>query len=416
MIINFWRQFSHNLIAVVIPAIVSIVSISFLVRITDSQTSGTILWSWFLMTTASGLNVGLHPSLTNELGSLSRIDPKWPSVVATYVTASNTIILIVCCCVAAWAFVTSGFSIIILVQFAIIWLTGLVSLLMTALNFNGDASRTAWSKLLFNTLCLLGPLTFVWFEYSAFTALTIIVILKTIQFWATAGAVKSRMHQNLDTAFFKPINLLVTFKIIYEQWRLVTISAVQMSFGFIDRYIVIAAYGVAAYKSYGALLDLLGVVWIGSSIFILLLHPKLASFDFSLQEKLDLTDRFSILLLLMGGGMLAALYFGSDLILYWVLGMGDSKDYDGIIRNLALGLLFNMSYIIYNTFLIAIKQQNALIIVSVPILFLYCVTAPFVVANYGILGLSYLFAIRFFAEAIVFHCIIYRLRRKGVWA
>lgn len=414
--IKFWKQFSHNLIAVVIPAIVSIAAISVLVRITDSQTSGTILWSWFLMTMASGLNIGLHPSLTNDLGSLSRSDPKWSSIVSTYVSASNTIILIICCCVLIWASATLGLSTLIFVQLAIIWLTGLVSLLMTALNFNGDASRTALSKLVFNTFCILGPLALIWLNCGIFLALFVIVMAKAIQFWRMARSVMSRMDQDLNPVLVRPIDILSTSNIIYRQWRLVTISAVQLSFGFVDRYIVIAVYGMAAYKSYGALLDLLGVIWIASSIFILLLHPKLASFDLSLKEKLVLTDRFSILLIVLGSGVLAALYYGSDLILYWVLNIDDPKYYKEIIRNLAMGLVFNISYVIYNTFFIATMRQGLLIFVSLPILCLYCIVAPFVVGHYGILGLSYLFAFRFFVEAFIFHCIVYRLRRKGVWA
>lgn len=410
--VGFWRQLLVNMIAVAVPAGASIFAMGILVRSADPETAGIVLWTWFLMSTAAGLNIGLHPSLTNDLGALTRKDPGWPSVLAHYITASNTIFLAVAVGVTIWGLIASLEASIFIAQLSIVWLTGIVSLVMTALNFNGDATRTAASKLLFNTLGFLFPVVVILVGGSALASLLTVLVIKALQLWITANIAERRMQQSIHPVWTQPIDVHRTISILKRQWKLVVISGTQMSFSFIDRFIVIALYGIAEYKYYGGILDVLGIVWVGSSIFIILLHPKLAQVELSDKAKDKLADSFSQILLITGGAVLSLLLWKSDLVLGLVLDVKLTSESYVIVRNLIFGLFFNLSYILYNTLLISTGKQGAVLYISLPVLFIYCCFAPWITAERGLVGLSYAFLFRFAVEALAFHAVLIVSRRK----
>jgi O-antigen/teichoic acid export membrane protein len=393
------------MVAIGLPALISIMGISLLTRYTDENTAGVIMWTWFLMGSAAALNAGLHPSLTNELGQAPAMSQGWNGLVEKYISASNVIYLLITILVVFRALgSTEGGGVgVALLQSVLLWQSGISSLLMTALNYSGHTDLTAKSRIVVNSLVFSLPVLTSAFSNSLELSLSILVFVKFFQSRALVAHTIRLMDQIIVLDIGKFFGFSVLIFIIKRQWRMMFISLSQMSFSFIDRFAVVSFFGVAAYKSYGAILDVLSLVWLIASVFIIQLHPVFANSMGSISAKRSMVVHYTCWLIVIGGGGILFIYWNTHLFLNLILNMNATAELDTIFRNIVIGLLCSLTYILINTLFISTGKQTRVLSISTVSLIAYSFFLIPVITEFGLVGLSYMFLFKFAFEAICFH-------------
>lgn len=416
MIQTFWQKLSINVVAVVVPALLTIPGFGLLVRAADDATVGAIMWTWFLMGTAAALNAGLNPALTNEFGAAKTGTSKRRVLTGTFLKAANVIYVTIFTISLLWVVVFGAAQLdvsIIVFQLLIIWATGTAALLMTSLNFQGHADLTARSKLVYNSLIMFAPVAALAAGIPLVGAVILIFALKVIQIFQLARATARLVDQSFGELKKNPFGIVIFAGLLRRQWRLILISIVQMLFAFVDRFAVSALFGIEAYKGYSGIQDLLTKVWMLSSIFIILLHPTFAEMTTSYFNKLRLSIHYTRWLFLIGALGILIGYMNLEAILFYVFDLPLTPETQTICRNLSLGVVISLSYMLYNTLLIATGDQNFVLTISLATLIVYCAVLLPIVTTYGLVGLSYMFLGKFIAEATLFHTFIIRRRLQG---
>ena len=406
MIDRFWSKLSVNALSIAIPATLTFPGFGILVRIADAATVGTIMWTWFLIGTAAALNAGLNPSLTNDFGKTSNSDPKFRFLTAHYLQASNVVYSVICAIVLFWSYFESSDVLpwsVLLLQLGLIWMTGIIALLITTLNFFGFAVLTAKSKLWVNSAVIVLPIAVLAMTGSTVLAIFGLFVVKFGQFWILLQQAKRLGGQSFEPLARRPFDVLRLKRLLGQQWRMVLIALSQMAFAFIDRWSVVAVFGISAYQSYSGIQDVLSKTWMLSSIFIILLHPVFSAAGTRTVVKERLALKYTVWLFAFGGTALLLCYLSLDLFLYYLFDLEPTLELRIICRNLIIGLAVSLSYMLYNTLLIATGRQPFVLTVSLVSLLAYCIALFPVIHTWGVLGLSYLFVAKFTGEALCFH-------------
>lgn len=403
---RFGRKFSINLAAVVIPGIVSILAIPFLFRITTNEIAGTIMWTWFLGASASAINVGLVPSLTNNLGAFCKNKKKYNHLLLRYIKASNSIFFTLGSLFLVFSFIKYDFSLIgvpmLLVQIIFVWLTGLNSLVFTALNYESKFKATAIAKLVGNTMILVSPILAALVSDSKFHIISSILLIKVIQ------TILIFQYTNRNTFFLshfkfdKILSFLELKRILTSNKLLIIITFLQFTYSFIDRSIVMLSGGAPAYAEYGAILDILTKVWLIANIFIIILHPALSDATMSYSIKIKTTIYYTKLLSLATIPFLLMVILFTEPILMLIF---NTQPVDAVIystKAISLGLILSQLIILLNVFFIATKDYKFLLIVTSGMFVFYVITAYPVFQAFGIKGLATMLFVKFFLETIIY--------------